>query len=518
MFNFLKNDHLFNRWTHIIFPARSLNKEYIYWPCEIAAAIVMFVYILQVETTPQLLYYGREGQVIGHRYLLTLNPNNQTYERSFATSGDGNITWGIRNVDLDYRNSAATSANNNMMMSNVFRIGYYNTDLINREYAWICLCWIIKYFFYTVEAVYFMVAKKMSVKPHVKPWDIATPILMLILWILWGAYGWDAEGDEIFAGMYERFQKDTVLNVPIMSEDALKFRHAYIKRLVMVYEEMAKRWKWLFIPTVIIGCFNLMLFILGLVQKRSSAYTGQAVSTVAIPFQLFFLHLFLKGAWQMSNAAFLNRNVSLSVNQMGATSSSSTLMTFTSYEAAVAFAQNDYFEARWTFWIIYLSAWAGLGFSVICFFKSMKEFGHCRLNGFKYLCYCVFWVVCFIWVVCMDNTLYHYYYQYGTALAATMIIAFVCVFFIAIISIKQKDNECYGFYDRHNRFYEWHEENFATTYPRYTDNLGCKRGCSCKQCKGGAKESQNKPEETKPLQSKENQPLQSKDVNPAAPN
>ena len=164
MFNFIKNDHLFNRWTHLIFPARSLNKEYIYGPCEIAAAIIMFVYILQVETTPQLLYYGITGQVIGERLLVTQNPNNQTYTPSIVMKDLKNIAWGIRNVDLDFRNSGSGS-----MMQNVFKIEWYGSDLINREYAWICLCYIIKYFFYTLEAVYFMVAKKMQVKPHVKP-------------------------------------------------------------------------------------------------------------------------------------------------------------------------------------------------------------------------------------------------------------------------------------------------------------------------------------------------------------
>lgn len=320
---------------------------------------------------------------------------------------------------------------------------------------------------------------------------------MLSLWVFWGAYGWDAQGDEIFAGMYERFQKDEINNLPITSEIALNLRTENINRLQDIYVDMAKRWSWLFIPTVIIACFNLILFVLAIIQKRSSAYSGQAASTIVISFQLFFLHLFLKGSWQMSNAPFLNTNIATIKNQMGVTSGTSSQITISSYESAVAFVQNDYFEARWTFWMIYLSAWVGLLFSVICFFKAMKEFGISRLNGCKYLFYAIFWIAGFIWILCMDNTLYHYYFQYGPALVTTMIVAFVCVFFIALISIKQKDDECYGFYDRHNRFAEWDQESFATTYPRYTDNIGCKKGFSCKKCHSGKEGI--KADEVKPL-------------------
>ena len=169
------------------------------------------------------------------------------------------------------------------------------------------------------------------------------------------------------------------------------------------------------------------------------------------------------------------------------------MQTMTSYWSAYEFVDNDYFEARWVFWVIYLSAWAGLGFAVICFFKSMVEFPFSRMAGFKYLCYCIFWVSSFIWILCMDNTLYHYYFQRGTALVTTMIIGFVCVFFIFLISMKEKKRECYRFYERHNKWAEWDLEAFAQTYPRYTDHHGCPAGCTCSKCKAAH------PEESKPL-------------------
>ena len=43
-------------WLHFICPARSLIKDLIYWPAEIAAGIILFIWILQIdmETVPAI--------------------------------------------------------------------------------------------------------------------------------------------------------------------------------------------------------------------------------------------------------------------------------------------------------------------------------------------------------------------------------------------------------------------------------------------------------------------------------
>ena len=51
MSGLIENDNYFNRATHWIFPARHLGKDLIYWPCEIAAGILLFIYIVQMDVS-----------------------------------------------------------------------------------------------------------------------------------------------------------------------------------------------------------------------------------------------------------------------------------------------------------------------------------------------------------------------------------------------------------------------------------------------------------------------------------
>ena len=451
MLPILVNDHIFNKLAHYLFPARTFLKELIYWPCEIAAAILMFIYILQVETTPQLLYYSKDNMLMGRRYTLATGNRGGSYASATATVRGTAIPFGIMNLDNDPMNAGK-----------VFRIEDYETDLLNREYAWICLCYIIKHTFYLAETLFMLQYKKFKVPPHGRPIDVATPLLNVSLWIFWGVYGWLNSGDQIFGGMYERFQKDVVLLQGVYTDEQLAKRNESIDMLSEAYKN-SLGWNWLWIPTFIIFFFHLVLFILNLQLKRSSAYHGQALSTLVIPVQLLFLNLFIKGVWIKSNA------VNLSISP--ALSSSSVLKTFSSFYNAYEFLWADYFDARWVFWLIFLASFAGVVFAIICFVKGFHDMPWSRPVGIKYIAYSVFWVSAFVWVMCMDGTLYNYYYQAGVALVSSHVVCIVAAVVVAIASIWEKSEEGQYYFERHNFWYVWETDHFAINYPHWSQRM-----------------------------------------------
>ena len=131
-------------WLHFICPARSLIKDLIYWPAEIAAGTILFIWILQMDTdtVPAAGDYP-EYKV----YKTDMNANNQP------------------------------------------------TRLEMREYGWICLCYTIKHLVYIVDTT-MLIGRKFS-----KPIDLAAPIVNFIMWGLWTLYGFFNAGDEILYGV-----------------------------------------------------------------------------------------------------------------------------------------------------------------------------------------------------------------------------------------------------------------------------------------------------------------------------
>ena len=456
MLHLLYNDHLFNKYTHVLFTARSYLRELIYWPCEFAAALLMFIYILQIDLLPNTIYMSRDDSIIGWQPKPT---DIEGIPNSFRTYIDSNgietrANFGISPISFSKANT-------------VFKISSFDTDLLNREYAWMCLCWFIKHFFYLIEALYLM-KKSKQLKITILPLDLVTHVLNMTLWGFWTVYGWIKEGDQIHAGMYERMAKDALNNQNFSYTDSDR---AEIQNKLNEREKMRERyngwysdsagWTWLWIPTIIIFAANLLIWVIGLIKKRSSAYTGQSLATVLIPAQLFFLHLFLKGSWIISNyfvnhkpASFQNSLVNMDLIR--------------SYYDAYVFIQTDYFDARWVFWIIFLAAWAGVIFAIICAVKAYLDIHVCKVSAAKYFCYSIFWISAFIWVLCMDNTLYHYFYQYCPALVTTHIICLASAFIVACLSIFEKKRESINFYERHNKWAMWADPYFA--YPRSSYN------------------------------------------------
>lgn len=404
----LKIEHRFNYVSHLLFPARSYLKELIYWPTELAAALLVLIFIFQMDLEEVTLYNSpTDGKVTANRIRRSARG---TTGNKFST-----YIWGI----------------SYMTPNNVFAIEELDTDLLNYEYGWICFCYAIKHALYLVDFSYLYRLKRVS------KWDFATPLSNFCLWTMWGLYAWSLQNYEVHAGMYLRYLKDTLYTSAEAS--GTSNMEGADKLYDQIYQEYQRyrSWHWLYIPTAGFFALNLALWVWGLVKKRSSAYTGQALSTLMIPMQLFFLHLFLKGSWIKSNYATYYYDL-------------------TTKERAEYSRLSDYFEARWVFWVIYLAAYAGTLAGVACLIKSIFSFKRKQhLAGAKYVCYAIFWGSSFIWTLFMDATLYSYFINWKTGLIVTQIICMATAVAIFVISVFEKKREGNEFYFRHDKFSEW---------------------------------------------------------------
>ena len=131
-------------WTHKVFPARSLIKDLIYWPAEIAAGIFFFIWVLQMEL---------ETGPIKSEY-----PEYKVYKKDPITKDEINM-------------------------------------LEMREYGWICLCYTIKHLIYIADTV--MLMGKTYCKPH----DVLVPVVNFIMWGLWMLYGFLNVKENILIGI-----------------------------------------------------------------------------------------------------------------------------------------------------------------------------------------------------------------------------------------------------------------------------------------------------------------------------
>lgn len=234
-----------DRWTHVVFPARSFIKECIYWPAEIVAGVFFFIWILQMDL-------------------------------------------------VEFTNPADTSKT----------IKTYKTDetrLELREYGWIALCYTIKHFVYIIDTVLLMKEKRNL------PYDIVTPIANFLMWGLWMLYGFFYTQQEIYGGYSYRVAMDTLnLKKDKGGLDDATY-NASKDQIEAAYKESAK-WKWLWVPTGIVAIINLAFWILGLLRKRSSLYTNATLSSFCIALSLFFLSLMQKGWWISSNVKYYAEN------------------------------------------------------------------------------------------------------------------------------------------------------------------------------------------------------------------
>lgn len=383
-----------NFWTHLVFPARSLYKDMAYWPTEIAAGVILFIWIIMFD----LVEATDDGKTVK-----VYKPDPTKPAGDYGIYGYGAPSY-----------------------------QQYPTNLLNREFAWICLCYAIKHFFYLIDTIMW-VSKKFC-----KVMDIIPPLLNMLLWGLWGLYGWLNVGDEIHAGEYVRVTLDTADLIEGGNPIADAAKQAIKDQANNWYKNNAK-WTWLWVPTAAVAVILFILWIVNLVMKRSSAYSNVAISTWLIPVQLFFLHLFLKGSWIASNMEFYSKSENKGKSN------------------------PDVYEARYVFPIIYFASWIGLLFAIICIFKSIIDMRYHLTNFIKFLLYAAFWVSGFLWVIMMDLTLYHMQVKYWSGLIITHIVCLVCALFIGIISIFQKYREMDKFIERHQAYYTW----VKTTDPLY---------------------------------------------------
>jgi len=410
-----------NYWTHIVFPARTLSKEIAYWVCEIVAAILFLIIIFRMDFQEYNIY-KTDDVVNGYSYKLT-SAKDSKFGVSPYRFNEGDESG----IPLDF-----------------------NTHILNNEYGWICLCYAIKHLIYFLDTLNLMRLK------FCLPQDLAPPILNCALWVLWMLYGFFNKGYEVYAGVYERYYKDNI-----------KWRHengdnngnglgnkltddqynALYDQATTFYKDNAK-WTWLWVPSIIVCAVNFVLFILGFIQKRSSAFTNATVSAFIIPLQLFFLHLFLKGSFWSSNYAYY-----ADMNKDNKTP------TKDNKDDYVSFIFNyDYYEARWVFFLIYIAAWIGLLFAVVCLFKAFVDRRRSVLSLVKYVLYAIFLVACFLWCLALDKILWQVYIQSGTRTLITIvhIVGIILAIIIGAISIMEKKKYKDEYYTYHVEYKEWH--------------------------------------------------------------
>lgn len=404
----IKNDCKFNTLTHLIFPSRTLAKELIYWPTEIAAAIIVFVYIIQIDTTSVRLYNGIDFQVDTHTVKMT---NGNNYGLPAVRRG---AVFGISYLDPNM----------------AYHISEYESDLLNREYAWVCLCYIIKH------ALYFLDFMRLHKRKLSKLYDFITPIMNMWLWIMWGVYGWTKSNEQVHGGMYLRFRKDVIYSRDLSSPSLYSAAVDEYEKVLSVYHQ-DHGWPWLWIICAIVTVSHTGLWLLSLKQGRSSAFTGLSLSVILIPMQLLILQLFFKGSWIRSNWATLFTDT-------------------TSRPKAMYSMMQDYFEARWVFVVIYLAAWAGLIFALLCLAKGAYLLQQKVVpKGLKYLSYTFFWGAAFVWTLLMDSTLYHYYCNVRTALIVFHAIGLFFALILFILSVIEKRQEGEKFFTRHEKWQLW---------------------------------------------------------------
>ena len=411
------NERKFDYITHLLFPSRTLVKDMVYWSTELAAAIILFIYIVQMKLDKVTLYKGVDETV--ESYMV-----QKTSKQTFGLLGRKDSAWfGI-----------SMYAPNHM-----FTVSEFDTDLLNREYAWICLCYIIKH------ALYFFDFATLFNQRKCKQWDFLTPLLNLGLWVLWGLYGWLHSGFELFGGMYLRFRKDVIYSqVPTDADPNVLFD--YLGSLndenTKIYQKYA-RWEWLWLPSGAICLCHLALWLVGLFSKRSSAFTGQALSTVGVAAQLTVLHLFMKGSWIRSNWATQYYD------------------TRTALRAAYT-TNADYFEARWVFFVVYFAAWAGVLMSIASMARAAFIGKQDPIKSAKFALYSLFFVAAFIWVLMMDGTLYHFFIKWRTGLIVMHVICMVLALVIAILSLIEKSRETDKVYiEKHEAWPHWWDGSVA---------------------------------------------------------
>lgn len=400
-----------NYWTHFIFPARTMVKDIAYWVTEIAAGLIFLSFITRIDLTDSNIYKANDIET-AKSYTFTSDPNNK-----YSVTPYEFMEGPIAGIPLDF-----------------------NTHLLNNEYGWICLCYAVKHFIYLIDTGMLLRRK------YCMPIDLVAPILNCGLWVLWMIYGFTNAGYDVYAGVYVRYVKDSLQwskDNNIMSQATYDQNYASAS----TFYESREKWIWLWVPTIIVAAINLILWVLAQYQKRSSAFTNVALSTVFIPLQLFFLHLFLKGSFISSNAAFYADIVKNGQYRNIDTSSRSDYVSF-QYDV-------DYYETRWIFFIIYLFSYVGTVIAGGCLYQAYACLKISTMVACKYVLYALFFIAFFIWCLAIDRIIYQQYVMMKPLLLTMHIILLVLAFFIGIISVMQRHQMAETFYSHHKVYNDW---------------------------------------------------------------
>lgn len=440
MSSIFSNDHKFNMYTHLVFPARTYLKDIIYWTTEIAAAIILLVYVFGMDLTASTSFSDRTRVLKNWHYMRAVE-NYGTHQVKIVDTFK--LPFVVRGK-LYHENIGYGS-------SNTGRFNFFPSALENQEYAWIAMLYMIKHLVYLIDT--FLIKKNKKAKADVIPLDFLGHFLNFAMWLLWAVFGWTCKDEEIHIGYYTRWMKDIKSGARIIDGDKYVELQQQ-RRLLTLIRNFYISFSWLYIVMAILFIVFVILFIFQTIKKRSSAYHGMALSTLVISGQLFLYHLFLRGEW-ISASELPQSNINR-------------------YKYAARYHRSDYFEPRWVFALIYVASWGGLLLAVANVFKGFSDISKNTKQGVKSILYAALFVVCYAFGSYIDGTLYNRYINYRTELLILLFIGIVIAILIGIISIGQKNSECYNYFTRHNSFAQWGVEQYGQTVaPGYAVKAAC---------------------------------------------
>lgn len=335
---------LINKLKDAVFPQLSRNKEIVYWTTELIAAIIMFIFLIGVKS------------------------------QDYPDAVDGKTFKGVRaatpeeGADLLKKISEAKDADEAFILkANAFNA--HPTHIQNNEYGWIALFYCLKHLLYLVDSI-FMVKNKVS-----KWYDLIGPLANFVMWLAAAMIGFLYSSIQIYGGLALRRVKDKHERVPaLVPEAAVKIVEETI------YKKYVKI-RGIYIGILVVVVINLVLWILGLIQKRSSFLTNQAASTWVNALSLALFAAFYQGLTIKTNDYLKDTKTPA--------------------------RRRDEFEARLIFPLLYFGAWVGLVvFLPICCFMAFKVRKTCKMTMVAWVLWAVFWIFAFVFALCMDTLLH----------------------------------------------------------------------------------------------------------------
>lgn len=364
----------------MLFPTLSRNKEIVYWVCELVAALIMLIFLFSVKTADFLDSNGKKLSIYA--------PPDAEYlkkraEKVLELTKDGDAKGLF------------------LYTQNPFHA--HPTHILNNEYAWIALFYVLKHLLFFVDSI-IMMRQKVC-----KWYDLIGPLVNFIMWLTAMLIGFLYQTIQIYGGLGVRRAKDDYERSKgnPLAEPMFKLVYEGTKAKMKEITKIDHIW----IGLLLIGVINLVLWIVGLIQKRSSYLTNQAASTWVIPFSLMLFSLFLEGKTLKTND-------------------------YSKLKKPILASKMDEFEARYIFPLIYFAAYLGLLFAFVCIFLAIKAIKVCKLSMTKWILWFVLWVVAFVWVLCIDTLIFdsnRTTYLLGAQI--TLLIGMVCGIAIAVISL-----------------------------------------------------------------------------------